>query len=389
MKDIQFLLERFHCHFVGNDNSPKVFFAPGRINLIGEHTDYNGGFVMPLAFQLGTYIVTAPSANKCFRFYSENFKSHYEHPYGLETSKGKADWFKYPMGVVDRFVRHSGWPDCGWDLYFFGDLPLSAGLSSSASIEMVTAVAMDFIFQSTYPMIELVKIAKEAENEFVGLQCGILDMFASGMGRKGHCLLIDCNSMEFSTIPFKTGDYRLIIMNTNKRRGLADSKYNERVKECEQALADLRQEVDIDFLCALSYSDFQKDGAAINNPMHYKRARHVISENQRTQDAAQALIANDIRRFGKLMVESHKSLHSDYEVTGLELDTLVEASMEAEGVMGARMTGAGFGGCAIALVHRNHISKFQHHVEKVYLQKTGLKVEFYDAYAVNGACRIL
>jgi len=388
MKDIQFLLERFHCHFVGNDNSPKVFFAPGRINLIGEHTDYNGGFVMPLAFQLGTYIVTAPSANKCFRFYSENFKSHYEHPYGLETSKGKADWFKYPMGVVDRFVRHSGWPDCGWDLYFFGDLPLSAGLSSSASIEMVTAVAMDFIFQSTYPMIELVKIAKEAENEFVGLQCGILDMFASGMGRKGHCLLIDCNSMEFSTIPFKTGDYRLIIMNTNKRRGLADSKYNERLGECMTALSILKAHANIEALCDLNSAEFEKLASVLIDPIIRKRAKHCVYENERVLDAVKALERGDLAELGKLLGQSHESLRDDYEVTGLELDTLYEEAVQADGCIGARMTGAGFGGCAIAIVHKDSVKGFALQVGAAYKNRTGLEAGFFSCESGNGTFRI-
>lgn len=389
MIDIQFLVENFHRYYAENCNPAIVFFAPGRINLIGEHTDYNGGYVMPLALHRGTYITAAPNLNQSFRFYSENFKSSYEHFLGLDTSQGKVEWFKYPMGVIDRFVKRYGWPNQGWDLYFLGDLPLSAGLSSSASIEMATAIAMDYVYQSALPMIELVKIAKEAENEFVGLQCGILDMFASGMGRKEHCLLIDCNSMDFTTIPFKTGDYRLIIMNTNKKRGLADSKYNLRVKECQLALADLQQRVDIGFLCALDITGFHEYGKVIKNEVNYKRARHVITENQRTKDAAEALIENDIQLLGKLMYESHKSLQNDYEVSGIELDCLVEASMQVEGVLGARMTGAGFGGCAIALVHKNKISDFQQYVEKTYFEKTGLNAEFYESYAENGACRLL
>ncbi len=386
--EINNLLELFRLHFQRSEGGEIVVFAPGRINLIGEHTDYNGGLVMPLALQLGTYIVAAPNDQKSFHFYASNFNESYVHPLGADTLLGNRNWQKYPMGLLDRFVKHYGWPQTGWDMLFYGDLPLSAGLSSSASVEMATAVMLNEIYHTSIPMIDLVQAARESENQYVGVDCGILDMFASGMGRLKHCLVLDCNTLDFETVPFDLQDYTLWIMNTRVKRGLAGSKYNERVAECKEALRDLNSILPKSFLCSYTPQEFEQVGRVISREVTYKRARHVIYENQRVKDAAEALVSSDLHLLGQLMYQSHDSLSKDYEVSCEELDFLVDFCRQSSVVAGGRMTGAGFGGCAIALVKMEAEKDFIDALAKAYNQKFGFEASFFAAKAGNGASRL-
>lgn len=387
--EINQLLTLFHEHFQRKEGGEMVFFAPGRINLIGEHTDYNGGLVMPLALHLGTYIVVAPNDSHSLNMYAANFREAYNHVLGSDTQLGNEGWQKYPMGLVDWFVKRYGWLDRGWDMLFYGDLPLSAGLSSSASVEMATAVMLNELYAAHLPMIELVKAAKESENKFVGVNCGILDMFASGMGRARQCMVLDCNTLEFDPVPFETSPYTLWIMNTNVKRGLAGSKYNERVAECTLAYQSLNNVLPKPALCSYSPEEFERYGQVIGNEQSFRRARHAIYENQRVKDAAEALVAGNLSELGQLMYQSHQSLRDDYEVSCEELDFLVDYCRTSEGVIGARMTGAGFGGCAIALVNKNIENEFVDSIGKAYHQKFGFEASFYAAQAGNGASRLM
>ncbi|MDK2910830.1 MAG: galactokinase [Bacteroidales bacterium] len=383
------LLQLFRLSFHRAEGGEMIFFAPGRINLIGEHTDYNGGLVMPLAVHMGTYIVAAPNKENNFHLIATNFNESYKHPLGIDTQLGNQGWQKYPMGLIDWFVRRFGWPGNGWDILLYGDLPLSAGLSSSASVEMATAVMLNEIYHTSLPMIELVKAAKESENHFVGVSCGILDMFASGMGRESHCLVLDCNTLDFDPVPFNIQPYTLWILNTNVKRGLAGSKYNERVAECNEALSQLSGVLPKPSLCSYSPDEFEHFGKAISRDVCYKRAKHAIYENQRVKDAAEALVAADLMELGRLMYQSHDSLRDDYEVSCDELDFLVDFCRQSSVVAGARMTGAGFGGCAIALVNSETEKDFIPYLAKAYFDKFGFEASFYAARAGNGASRLL
>jgi galactokinase len=386
---VEELMAEFGQIFPDNSNDTIVFFAPGRINLIGEHTDYNGGLVMPMALTTGTYLVTAPNNHKLLRFHAAGFKPDYSHPLFSDTGIGRQNWYKYPMGLVDWFVNRYGWLSQGWDFYFSGDLPLSAGLSSSASIEMVTAIALDTIFQTNLPLIDLVRAAQNAENEFVGVKCGILDMFASGMGRADHCMLIDCQTLNFRTVPFHLEPLKIVIMNTNLKRGLAGSKYNERVAECNNALEILKLHYNIHTLSDIPFDNLNESLGLLNDHILKKRIRHILTENERVRYAGKALDEKNLEWLGELMQASHDSLRDDYEVTGIELDTLVMAALEFPGVTGARMTGAGFGGCAIALVPEDRLQDFIQHTGNIYTAKLNRTASFYMATAGEGARRII
>jgi galactokinase len=366
-----------------------TFFAPGRVNLIGEHIDYNGGMVLPVAISYGTYLMCSFNGEQVFRFKSLNFEGTTEVPIEgpFHVTDYANNWCKYPLGVIDQFKKF-GIKLLGIDFLYYGDLPYSAGLSSSASIEMVTAVAMNELFKCNQSMVELVKIAKSAENEFVGVSCGIMDMFASGMGRKNHAMLLNCDTLDLKQVPFNTGDYTLIIMNTNKKRGLADSKYNERVEECAQALETINATMAYSNLCEIKSDDAEKALALIDNQVIKRRARHVISENQRVHLAVQVLESGELHEFGKLMTASHQSLKEDYEVTGTELDAIVELAFQQPGVLGARMTGAGFGGCAICLIKRDKVEDFVDNMGVLYKNAVGIEAGFFPAEIETGAYRI-
>ncbi len=360
-----------------------VYFCPGRVNLIGEHIDYNGGQVMPLAISSGTYLAVAKNTDKRLRFQCLNFPESVELHLQSSYSKTGNEWFNYPLGVIDR-VLQDGHGISGMDMLYYGNLPIGAGLSSSASIEVLTAFAISDMFGLDLSKKEQAVLCKEAENNFMGVNCGIMDQFAVAMGKKDKVILLNCDTLGYEYLPFETGPFSLMIINTNKPRLLAESKYNERFAECGAALKLLKQELPVQTLCDISVADFDRYRYLLGNPVLEKRALHVISENQRVKDAVIALQTNDLEILGKLMIASHNSLRDHYEVTGRELDTIVELSMSFPGCIGARMTGAGFGGCAIALVKSAGLEEFQSMLTENYQKKIGYPPSFLVTSAENG-----
>ncbi len=379
------LSEKFTSIFKETDF--RTFFAPGRINLIGEHTDYNGGHVFPGAITFGTYAFARKRKDTLLRFYSVNFeeKGIIEFDLGTLNFDKTHDWANYPKGMV-RFLKEAGHKiDSGVDVLFYGNIPNGAGLSSSASIELATGVMLEGLFDLAIDRIDLIKIGKQVENEFIGVNSGIMDQFAIGMGKKGAGILLDTQTLKYEYAPINLEDHKIIIMNTNKRRELAGSKYNERRQECENALASLQKVTDISSLGDLTEEEFEKHKLAIENETERKRARHAVYENRRTLKALEALKSGNLSEFGQLMNDSHISLRDDYEVTGKELDTLVEAAWNQPGVIGARMTGAGFGGCAIAIVENGEVDSFIEHVGAEYEKAVGYGAAFYVASIGDGA----
>jgi galactokinase len=384
--DIIFARNEFIERYGNHTTRIQIYFAPGRVNMIGEHTDYNGGYVFPCALNFGTYLVIRPNDLNLIRLATTNFRFSANVSVKSFEPQGK-HWINYPMGVMDQFIKR-GFKLRGMDMMFSGTIPNGAGLSSSASIEMVTACALNDILGTRLDMIDLVKLSQKAENEFVGVKCGIMDQFAAGMGKKDHAVFINCKTLEYETIPLNPGDYKILISNTNKRRGLAGSKYNERRAQCEAAVKMLSKAKKIKFLGDLNLERFNEIKHLIKDEIILKRARHVVSENERVLDAIKALQANNLNKFGQLMNESHDSLRDDYEVTGIELDTLVNEARKVKGVLGSRMTGAGFGGCTVSLVHNDSLNDFTSRVGMAYKAETGLKPDFYIAEIGDGARRI-
>ena len=367
-----------------------TFFSPGRINLIGEHTDYNGGHVFPAAISLGTYGAARKRDDQLLRFFSGNFeeKGIIEVPLENLHFEPEHNWTNYPKGVL-HFLQEAGHTiDRGMDVYVYGNIPNGSGLSSSASLELLTGVIAEKLFDLNLERLDLVKIGKLTENEFIGVNSGIMDQFAIGMGADQRAIYLDTNTLEYDLVPLDLKDNVVVIMNTNKRRELADSKYNERRAECEKAVEELNRKLSIFTLGELDEWSFDEYSYLIEDENRLKRARHAVLENQRTLQARAALQAGDLEKFGRLMNASHVSLEHDYEVTGLELDTLVHTAWEQEGVLGARMTGAGFGGCAIALVRKDAVDTFKENVGSKYQEVVGYAPSFYIA-EVAGGSRVL
>ena len=364
----------------GSEGDIRSYFAPGRVNLIGEHTDYNGGHVFPCALTIGTYAIVRKREDRNFRFYSTNFESLGVIEASLDNLKyDKAlDWTNYPLGVVWAFIE-KGYPvDCGFDMLLFGNIPNGSGLSSSASVEVVTGVALRDLFgYDDISMIDIALFGQYSENNFNGVNCGIMDQFAIAMGKKDQAIFLDTSDLSYTYAPIKLADEKIVIACSNKKRGLGDSKYNERRAECEEALAELQTKLDIKALGELSEEEFEANKNLIKSEVRQRRAKHAVYENQRTLKAVDALKAGNLEEFGKLMNASHVSLRDDYEVTGIELDTLVENSWEQEGFIGSRMTGAGFGGCTVSIVKTDCVDKFIENVGKAYLEKIGYAADFY------------
>lgn len=384
------LTEHFKEIFKQDDNI-ESFFSPGRVNLIGEHTDYNGGFVFPCALDFGTYAIVRQREDKNFRMYSENFEDLGIIEFNLDNLvyDKKDDWANYPKGVIKTFLDKGFKIPNGFDVLFFGNIPNGAGLSSSASIEVLTAVILKSLFNLDIDMVEMVKYCQIAENKFIGVNSGIMDQFAVGMGKKDNAILLDCNTLNFTYVPVKLKDMSIVIANTNKKRGLADSKYNERRSSCEEAVAVLNKNgVNIKYLGELTVEEFNKVKHFIKDEEQLKRATHAVTENERAKVAVEFLKKDDIKTFGELMNKSHISLKDDYEVTGLELDSLVEAAWEEVGTVGARMTGAGFGGCTVSIVKNSEVDNFIKNVGKKYKEKTGLEASFYIANIGDGARKL-
>ncbi|WP_251551531.1 galactokinase [Neobacillus muris] len=377
-------LELFHL-------LPKqAFFAPGRINLIGEHTDYNGGHVFPCAITYGTYAVARKREDQLVRLYSANFPDQGIIEFNLnELNYDKTHgWANYPKGMI-RYILDAGYHiPAGFECAIQGNIPNGAGLSSSASIELLTGVMASGLFQLGIPRLDLIKIGKRVENEFIGVNSGIMDQFAIGMGKENAGILLDCQTLNYEYAPIELENHKIIIMNTNKRRELADSKYNERRSECELALSQLQQQLPIEALGQLTEQQFDEHQHLIANEIVRKRAKHAVYENVRTLKALEELKAGNLEAFGQLMNQSHISLRDDYEVTGVELDSLVEAAWNQPGVLGARMTGAGFGGCAIAIVENETVENFIENVGAAYQEKVGYAADFYVASIGDGAKEI-
>ncbi len=374
----------------GSENTPRVFASPGRVNLIGEHTDYNGGHVFPCALSFNTYVLIAKRNDRKIRLFSANFadKPVIEADLRHIVYDKKQDWANYPLGVLAVLLKREYPIDSGFDILFWGDIPQGAGLSSSASIEVATAYALSSVFDLRIPKFELSKIGQEAENKFVGMNCGIMDQFASAMGKENHAILLDCNTLNYKYAPLDLNGVSILLCNTNKPHNLIESKYNERRSQSEHALQQLQSKLSIKALGELTEEEFEANKELITDPVERKRAKHAVYENQRTLKAAQKLQEGDLSGFGKLMNDSHISLRDDYEVTGAELDAMASAAWEQEGVLGARMTGGGFGGCVVALVQNEHLETFKNNVARIYQAKTGYKPDFYVASAGAGAREI-
>lgn len=385
------LRDKFIEVFGNSGIDPREFFAPGRVNLIGEHTDYNGGNVFPCALSFGTYAVARLRDDKKVRVSSKNFEKLGIIECDLDTLvyDETQDWANYPKGVVKIFKDHGFEINIGFEILFFGEIPNGAGLSSSASIELATSVVLKSLFHLDVDMIDMVKMSQEAENKFVGVNCGIMDQFAIGMGKKAKAVLLDCNTLKYEYAPVELGDASIVIANTNSRRGLADSKYNERRSECDRALSQLQKKLDVKSLGEISVEEFEANKNLIESEIDRKRAKHAVYENQRTLKAFDNLKIGNIKRFGELMNESHISLRDDYDVTGDALDTLVELAWEAEGTIGSRMTGAGFGGCTVSIVKNENIDDFIKNVGEKYKERIGLKAEFYIADIGDGARELI
>lgn len=385
----QKLLGEF-ANVFGDAEGVEVYFAPGRVNLIGEHTDYNGGHVFPCALTIGTYGAARKRNDKKLRFYSMNFEA-----FGVVESTVEnlvydkdASWTNYPKGVMWAFEQKGMKVECGMDLVIYGNIPNSSGLSSSASVEVLTGTILrDFYgFQVTNQDIAL--ISQLAENQFNGVNCGIMDQFAIAMGKKDCAIFLDTATLEYEYVPLKLDNAKIVIACTNKKRGLGDSKYNERRSECEEALAELQKELEVKTLGDLSEEQFEDNKALIQSEVRQRRAKHAVYENVRTVKAVEALQNQDISLFGELMNASHKSLAEDYEVTGVELDTVVEAAWQQKGVIGARMTGAGFGGCSVSIVQEDCIDEFVKNVGEIYLEKIGYAADFYVVGVGDGPMKL-
>ncbi|MCR5321991.1 MAG: galactokinase [Lachnospiraceae bacterium] len=370
----------------------RLFFAPGRVNLIGEHTDYNGGHVFPCALTIGTYAAVRARSDKNVRFYSMNFENEGIIEINLDEELKPSDslkWVNYPAGIIWAFKERGMICPTGFDIVYLGTIPNGSGLSSSASIEVLTGFVLKSLFGSDVTNTDLAKIGQFSENKFNGVNCGIMDQFAIAMGKKDHAIFLDTSNLEFEYVPVKLDGIKVVIGNTNKKRGLGDSKYNERRSECEKALEILQKTCDIKTLGDLDEAAFDRTGSSIEDPVIRKRAKHAVYENRRTIRAVEALNNNDIKLFGELMNQSHISLRDDYEVTGIELDTLVEAAWKQPGTIGARMTGAGFGGCTVSLVEADKVDAFVENVGKEYKEKIGYAADFYVVDIGDGPVEIL
>ncbi len=372
------LLKGFAAAF-GDANGTKIYFAPGRVNMIGEHTDYNGGHVFPCALTIGTYGVARKRNDRKLRFYSMNFEKLGVIESSLDelTPSEEAGWTNYPKGVIWAFGEKGQVIPQGMDLLLYGTIPNGSGLSSSASVEVLTGFILRDFFGCQVSNQDLALIGQYSENKYNGVNCGIMDQFAIAMGKKEHAIFLDTADLSYTYAPIKLADAKIVIACSNKKRGLSDSKYNERRSECEQALADIQKVVGINALGDLTEEQFEQYQAAIQDDICRKRAKHAVYENQRTIKAVEALQNNDVKLFGELMNASHVSLRDDYEVTGEELDTLVEEAWKTEGVIGSRMTGAGFGGCTVSIVKNDAIEAFTAQVGEAYQQKIGYAADFY------------
>ncbi len=383
----QKLISKF-IELFGEGGELNTYFAPGRVNLIGEHTDYNGGHVFPCALTIGTYGVFRKREDKTMNFYSINFPEAGVLTCSLDDMQPRKEalWSNYPVGMVWTFGEKGHPITSGFDMVIFGTIPDASGLSSSASVHMLTGVALRDMFGiEGVSNIDIALYGQYAENNFNGVNCGIMDQFAIAMGKKDNAIYLDTSNLEYEYAPISLDGMKIVIACSNKKRGLGDSKYNERRSECEASLAELQTVVKINGLGDLTEEEFEQHKDVIKCDVRVRRARHAVYENQRTKRAVEVLKAGDIAEFGRLMNASHVSLRDDYEVTGIELDTLVEEAWKQDGVVGSRMTGAGFGGCTVSIVKEECVDSFIENVGKVYEEKIGYKATFYVVEIGDGA----
>ena len=383
------VLEKFKELF-GAEGEIGVYFAPGRVNMIGEHTDYNGGHVFPCALTIGTYGVARKREDKKLRFYSLNFEQLGVIESSVEDLKPEkeADWTNYPKGVMWAFGEKGMKVEQGMDIVLFGNIPNGSGLSSSASVEVLTGYILKDMFGFDVTNQELALIGQYSENKFNGVNCGIMDQFAIAMGKEGHAIFLDTATLKYEYAPIKLEHAKIVISCSNKKRGLGDSKYNERRSECETALAEIQKVIPVNSLGELTEEQFEAHKDAIEDEVRRKRAKHAVYENQRTIKAVEALQKNDVKLFGELMNASHVSLRDDYEVTGIELDTLVEEAWKIEGVIGSRMTGSGFGGCTVSIVKDEAVDTFIQEVGAAYEEKIGYAADFYVVEIGDGPVKL-
>lgn len=374
------VLQAFEQQF-GDTEGVRLFFAPGRVNLIGEHTDYNGGHVFPCAISLGTYAAARKRTDRVMRFFSVNFEKIGVISTSLDdlTPSKQAGWTNYPKGVVWAFAQKGHPIDCGFDMVIYGDIPNGSGLSSSASLEVLTGEMLRSFFgmEEVFTNEDLALIGQYSENEYNGMKCGIMDQFASAMGKEGNAIFLDTNSMEFEYAPLNLAGMKLMVTNTNKKHSLVDSEYNLRREQCGRALADLQKKLDVKTLGDLSIEEYEANKDLIEDEVCRRRAKHAVYENQRTIEAVAALKAGDVEHFGELMNESHVSLRDDYETSCKEADILAEEAWKIPGVLGSRITGGGFGGCTVSIVKDEAVEEFQKKLGEVYLEKVGYPASFY------------
>lgn len=387
--NLQELKAEFLKRFSGDEEGIRFFTSPGRVNLIGEHTDYNGGFVFPAALSMGTVIVARPRTDGKFRMQATDLDIVVEGDIATIQDYKNLEWGNYQFGIADELMK-AGYNVVGADMLYYDTIPHGGGLSSSAAIEVATAIAMAMMGGKTeVDNVEMAKLGQKAENNYIGVNCGIMDQFASAMGKKNHAIYLNCKDLSYKLVPLALDGMKIVISNTNKKRSLATSKYNERRSECEQGL-ELLQTVIPNITCLgdVSYAEFEKHKDVITNEVVKRRVEHVISEDDRVLQSIEALNKGDMVTFGKLMTASHNSLRDNYEVTGVELDTLVEEALKIDGVLGSRMTGAGFGGCTVSIVKDENVDEFIKVVGENYTNKIGYAPSFYVSEVSDGGREI-
>lgn len=374
----------------GTGGDIRAYFAPGRVNLIGEHTDYNGGHVFPCALTLGTYGIARKRQDRILRLYSLNFEQDGVFETDLDDLRPypQAGWTNYPKGVMWAFAERGYVMGFGMDLLIMGNIPNGSGLSSSASLEVLTGVILKDLYDYEVSMTDIALIGQYSEKHFNGCNCGIMDQFASAMGKKDHAIFLDTNTLHYEYAPIALEEEKIVIVNSKVKHSLVDSAYNDRRTECETALKELQTCLDIQSLGELTEEEFERYQGSITTDVCRKRARHAVCENQRTIRAVQALEQKDLVTFGKLLNASHVSLRDDYEVSCEEVDFLVELAWKQPGVFGGRITGGGFGGCTVNLVKKDAIASFTENICRQYREKYGLEAEVYVADIGDGAGRL-
>lgn len=385
----------FLDNYGGPKDGIKVFKSPGRVNLIGEHTDYNGGYVFPAAVNLSTIVLARPRTDNVINITATDLDVKVNADINNLERYKKLEWGNYQLGVADE-LQKSGYELVGCDLLYHDTIPHGGGLSSSAAIEVATALTLVTLantvkgMDSGIDLLELAKIGQKAENNYVGVNCGIMDQFASALGKADHAIFLNCRDLSYKHVPLNLNQYKIVISNTNKKRNLAASKYNERRSECEKGLKILKDVMpEVTSLGEITPDQFYSNKYIIKDEIIRRRIEHVITENERVLKSVDALNRNDTGEFGRLMTESHGSLRDLYEVTGIELDTLVEEALKVDGVIGSRMTGAGFGGCTVSIVKDSTVKTFRERVGKNYYERVGLNASFHVCEAGDGAREIL